>query len=141
MEHPDRSRILGVWHLTAAYVVFEKSGERILYFGDAPSGCIVFDPSGRIFALITRSDREPSQTEAGRAALHTSMLSYSGTFTLDDEKFTTTVDLAWEPSWVGTQQVRFYTVTPTKLSIHTSAIEDPAQPGDKMVAYLEWARK
>ena len=68
------------------------------------------------------------------------MMSYSGTVSVDGEALTSTVDLAWDPSWVGTEQLRFYTLSAETLSIRTSLFSHPTFPGQKVVAYLEWIR-
>lgn len=87
-----------------------------------------------MFALLMSSDRQPSQTDAGRAALFQSMMSYSDKFTADGEKLIFSVDIAWEPTWEGTDQIRYYALTPSNLSIRTSPMDHPLFPGERLSA-------
>jgi hypothetical protein len=41
------------------------------------------------------------------AELFRSMVAYSGKWSIDREKFVTEVEIAADPGWVGTTQVRF----------------------------------
>ena len=41
-------------------------------------------------------------------ALNVSMYAYSGKYQLRDDKWITKVDTAWNPGWVGTNQMRTF---------------------------------
>jgi Lipocalin-like domain len=140
LPHPDQQRVLGTWQLAAAYIVSQTTGEQRTLYGDAPRGYLMFQASGRMFALLMSGDRQPSQTEVGRAALFQSLMSYSGKFTADGEKLIFSVDIAWDPTWEGTDQIRYYALTPHTLSIRTSPMNHPLFPGEKVVGHLEWTR-
>jgi len=43
-----------------------------------------------------------------RAALHKSMLAYSGKYRVEGNELITTVDISWNESWNGTEQRRRY---------------------------------
>jgi hypothetical protein len=53
-------------------------------------------------ALTTAEARAPGETEPEHAALHKSMLAYTGKYRLEGEEFITTVDASWNESWNGT---------------------------------------
>ena len=140
MAHPHRDALLGGWQVVAAYVVLQDTGERSDLYGKAPRGQAVFSPSGRMVSLMLSSDREHSETDAGKAALFRSMMTYAGAYDVDGETFTTHVDIAWEPSWEGTRQVRYYTLADGKLSVRSAPMDHPLFPGRKTVAHVEWVR-
>jgi len=75
------------------------------------------------------------------AALFTSMAAYTGRWSIDDEKLMKHVDSAWNPSWVGTEQVRYYTFDGHTLSLRAAPIEHPACPGQTVIGYLDWQRE
>jgi Lipocalin-like domain len=140
LPHLDQQEVIGAWKLAVAYTVSQATGQHRTLYGDAPRGYLMFQPSGRMFALLMSSNRQASQTEAGRAALFQSLMSYSGKFTADGDKFVFSVEIAWDPTWEGTDQIRYYTLTPSSLSIRTAPMDHPLFPGEKVVGHLEWTR-
>jgi Lipocalin-like domain len=55
---------------------------------------------------------------------------YSGPFTIEDDKFTTKVDISWNELLTGHDQVRFFKLQGDKLTIRTAdaATSRPSQP-------------
>ena len=47
------------------------------------------------------------------------MIAYSGTYRLEDDRWITRVDVAWNPEWVGTEQVRQFTLENDQLKVLT----------------------
>jgi hypothetical protein len=64
-------------------------------------------PDGRWLALVTAENRPVPKTEAERARALPTMISYSGRYRVEDGKVITKVDVAWNESWVGGEQVRY----------------------------------
>jgi hypothetical protein len=60
----DKSEILGVWRLVSAQVHMEKDGAVIDVHGQNPLGFVIFDPSGRMMAIITNSGRAAPANDA-----------------------------------------------------------------------------
>ena len=58
-------------------------------------------------------------------------------------KFITKVDAAWNPGWVGTEQVRFWRVDGNKLFITTAPTSTPNLDGtEKMIiGNLVWEKE
>lgn len=134
--------LFGMWTICAVYAVVQETGERHDLYGKTPRGTLVIERSGRMIALLMGSGRTAGDSIESEAALYRSMMSYSGTITLDEDTFTTTVEEAWDPGWEGTRQVRHYTLSDNggSLSIRTAPIDHPRFPGQKIVAYLDWVR-
>src|SRR5215472_11248957 len=103
--------LVGVWRLIASYVVVEGTGERTELLGPEPYAYAIFEPSGRMMAIGQAKNRAAGTSTAAMAELFRSMFAYSGKWSIDSKKFVTKVDLAADPGWVGTSQVRYYTST------------------------------
>ena len=133
--------LVGVWRLVASYVVLEETGERTELLGSEPRAYAIFEPRGRMIVIGTASDRIPGTSTAAVAELFRSMVAYSGKWSIDGEKFVTEVDVAADPGWVGTKQVRYYTFDGHTLSLRTAPLELPSFPGRKAVVYAEWEKE
>ena len=133
--------LVGVWRLVASYVVFEETGERTELLGLEPRAYAIFEPRGRMIVIGTASDRIPGTSTAAVAELFRSMVAYSGKWSIDGEKFVTEVDVAADPGWVGTKQVRYYTFDGHTLSLRAAPLELPSFPGRKAVVYAEWEKE
>jgi len=133
--------LVGAWRLMAAYFVGQETGDRLDLFGPEPFGSVIFAPTGRMIVLITSAGRTPATSSSEMAALFKSMVTYTGRWTLDGEKLVTQVDGAWDPRWVGTEQVRYYAFDGQTFSVRTAPIEHPALPGQRAIGYLDWQRE
>jgi hypothetical protein len=84
-----------------------KQNSALIRTESTRTGFIGFTP-GRFFAFVTAESRNAPQTsEEQAAASYRTVIAYTGNWRLDGEKFITKVDVAWNPGWVGTDQVRF----------------------------------
>jgi Lipocalin-like domain len=137
--------ILGTWKLVS-YVREElPSGARSDVMGAHPSGYINYGRDGRMIVLIVGSDRKkpagavatPDEAEA----LIKSMLAYAGTYTIDGEAKTVThhVEISWDQSRAGTDQVRTYKLEGNQIALTTEPSADPAT-GKQTVRTLIWER-
>jgi hypothetical protein len=137
--------ILGTWKLIS-YVREElPSGAKSDVMGARPSGYINYGRDGRMIVIIVGSDRSkplsavvtPEEAEA----LIKSMLSYAGTYTIDSEAKTIThhIDISWDQSRTGTDQVRGYKLEGDRVTLTTEPSTDPAT-GKKTVRTLIWER-
>jgi hypothetical protein len=61
---------------------------------------------------------------------------YTGKWRLEGEKFITKADAAWNPGWVGTEQVRFWRVDGNKLFITTAPTSTPNPDGTEKILLL-----
>lgn len=65
--------------------------------------------------VLEGEGRKPSTTDEERALLLRSMAAYTGTYRVEGDTFTTTVDVAWDPAWHGTEQVRNFNLEGNRL--------------------------
>lgn len=133
--------VVGTWRLESAYFIAQGTGDRVDILGANPFGFAIFEPSGRMIAILT-SDADARMTASEDvAALHKSMISYTGRWSVDGEKLVTQVDGAWDPSWVGVEQVRYLTVDASTASVRTGPLRHPSFPGDEVIGYVNWERE
>ena len=138
----DRAKLAGIWKLTAFDMEFQQSAERRAAFGGKrSSGYLIFTPEGRMMVLITAEGRKSGAATEDRAALFSSMISYTGLYRVEGDKFITRVDHSWNEAWNGTDQVRFYKLSGDNLDIVSAwapAATIPERPVVRGV--LSWER-
>ena len=120
----DRTPLIGVWKLLSYQTEFQDGSPKRATFGEHPAGYIIFTREGRMMALIEAEGRKAASTDTERAALLSSVIAYSGKYRMDGSGWITTVDVAWNPAWVGTDQVRRFVLTGDHLTV--TAMWQPA---------------
>ncbi len=134
--------LFGTWTLRSLVTETLGTGERSESLGADPRGVLILNPDGRMAALLTPRDRAMPVTDAERAAALLSMCCYSGRYRLEPpNRFVTTVDVAWLPSWVGTEQVRTYALDGDRLDVVSAPVGMPGQAGAEVVVTLSWERE
>jgi hypothetical protein len=138
----DREKLLGTWKLVSFFTEDVQTKQRSNVYGEHPDGFIGFTP-GRFFACTTAEGRKAPQTPEEQAAAYRTVTAYTGKWRLEGEKFITKVDAAWNPGWVGTEQVRFWRVDENKLFITTAPTSTPNPDGtEKMIiGNLVWEKE
>jgi hypothetical protein len=117
--------LAGAWRLTASYFVDQQTGQRCDEFDAHVFGSVVFNANGRMTVLMTSGVRTKAVSDSERSALFTSMVAYTGKWSVDDEKLVTQVDGAWDPTWIGTEQVRYHAFDGQTLSFRTAPLQLP----------------
>jgi len=131
--------LVGSWRLISS----EGHGAdgRVVYDqGKDPDGRVMFDSSGRMSIHLTNANRpnfasgdflRPTQKECLDA--FKSYFGYFGSYTLDEESETVTfhVEGAAYPNYVGTDQIRYYTIKGDRLILRTP----PERTGGTDVTY------
>ena len=111
--------VQGVWSLVSYVVEEQENSETFAPMGEHPSGYVIFTAEGRLSFTLTAEGRQPAETVAERAALQSSLIAYTGTYRLEEDRWITQVDVAWNPEWVGTEQTRFFRISGDQLTVHT----------------------
>jgi hypothetical protein len=106
----DRAKIIGIWKLVAYEVEVQSTGQKEPVMGQNPTGYVIFTPEGRVMFVLTGEGRKAAKTIQDRAELLNSLVAYTGTYRVEGDKWITKVEVAWNPEWVGTEQVRSFTV-------------------------------
>lgn len=115
----DRAQVQGVWKLVAYEVEIQSTGQKEYPMGQKPTGYVIFTSEGRVFFVLTGEGRKPGKTDQERAALLGSVVAYTGTYRLEGDKWITSVEVAWNPEWVGTEQSRSYKIDGNRLQVLT----------------------
>jgi hypothetical protein len=137
----DRENIVGIWKLVSVVYEDTATGERTPVLGEHPRGYQIATQDGHWLALVTADNRPVPKTEADRARALTTMIAYSGRYRVEDGKVITKVEVAWNESWVGGEQVRFLRFEGDDL-LH---IESPPMPhpnvnGRTVRVIVSWRR-
>ena len=115
----ESDQVVGTWKLVSYVVEVKATGEKMMVMGDNPSGYVIFNPDNRVFFVLTGDGRKPAKTDAERAALLNTLVAYTGTYRVEDGKWITKVEVAWNPEWVGTEQVRPFVLEGNQLKVLT----------------------
>ena len=135
--------LLGTWKLQSLVYEVIATGVRSMPFGEHPSGYLSYSINGRMYVILVMDDRPKPldlvPTDEEKLKLQGSMLAYAGTYTVDGEKVVNHVDISWNESWTGTDQVRFYKVDGDTLTITTIPGRSPFT-GEKRRSVLIWKK-
>ncbi|BAQ48372.1 MULTISPECIES: lipocalin-like domain-containing protein [Methylobacterium] len=99
-------RIVGTWELVSYKVEDKATGKLVDAMGETPRGRVIFTPDGWVAFNLEGSDRKPARSEADRAALMHTLVAYIGRYRVEGDQWVTSVQTAWAPEWVGTEQRR-----------------------------------
>ena len=117
-----------------------ETKEQRAAWGEHPNGWLILTPAGRWIVVQTAEGRKAPQTDEDRSAAFRSMLAYCGKYRVDGQKIVVDVDIAWDESWCGTEQIRFFNIENNRLHIE-AAPQRYANLGDKVMrAVLIWQR-
>ena len=135
--------LIGTWKLKSYVREVAATGERTNERGEHPNGYLGYAADGRMYAIITWENRikprEVVPTDEERIKLFGTMISYAGTYTFDAEKVIHHVDISWNQSWTGTDQVRFYKLDGNTLTI-TTPLNKNFVDGREGRSILVWER-
>jgi len=136
----DANGLVGTWKLVSWQVIVENETPRNV-FGAHPNGFLVLTRDGRAIVLTTAQDRRPRMGDAERAALHKSMLAYSGKYRVEGNDFVTAVDVSWNEEWNGTEQRRHFRLEGDKLFIESAPGPSIVFPGKVDFRRILWQRE
>ena len=135
--------LLGTWKLQSLVYEVIATGVRSMPFGEHPNGYLSYSLNGRMYLILVMEDRPKPRdlvpTDEEKVKLQGSMVAYAGTYTVDGEKVVHHVDISWNESWTGTDQVRFYKVDGDTLTITTAPGRSPFT-GEERRAVLVWKK-
>jgi hypothetical protein len=136
----ETGALVGTWKLVSCFMEDIETKERKPLWGEHPNGYLVLTPGSRWIVVQTAEGRSAPPTDNDRTAAFLSMLAYSGRYRTEGNKIIIKVDIAWDESWNGTEQVRYYTIEGDQMQI-----EAPPQPyanfgGKVMRGILIWTK-
>jgi len=135
--------LVGTWKLKSYVREVAATGERYNERGEHPDGYLGYSADGRMYAIITWDGRikphDQIPTNSERAELQRTLVSYAGTYTVDVDKVIHHVDISWNETWTGTDQVRFYKLEGNTLTITSAPNKSPAD-GREGRSILVWEK-
>ena len=131
--------LVGNWRLVSWQVVSEDGAKYL--FGPKPNGYLIVTREGRAMAITTAQVRTPGDTDAERAALHKSMLAYTGKYRVEGNEFITTVDASWNEAWNGTEQRRRFRFEGDRFFIETAPAPSITSRGKVDFRRIVWKRE
>lgn len=129
----ESAKLVGTWKLVAFEAEMQATGTKEPVMGQNPTGYVVVTSEGRFFALFTGEGRKSSKTVQDRADLLNSMIGYTGIYRVEGDRWITKVDVAWNPDFVGTEQMRFFKFDGNRLYVSTPFGIQPNWPEKGMI--------
>ncbi len=118
-----QKQLAGTWRLVSAEDFDQQTGKWVPYtFGNPPSGYFIYDATGHASIQIMTTPpvkiaTPDSPTPQEALQIFNGYIAYYGTYTVDASNISVQVEGAWDPSQVGTPQVRPYQLKGDKLII------------------------
>jgi hypothetical protein len=134
-------QLIGTWRLVSAIMEDVETKEHLLTWGSKPNGIIVLTSTSRWIVVQTAEGRKPPHSDEERAAAFRSMLAYSGRYRTEGQQIIISVDIAWDESWSGTEQVRSFRIDGDKLHIEAAPQRYANLGGRVMRGILVWQRE
>ncbi len=135
--------LVGVWRLES-WQGRDDQGRVVDILGERPFGSLVYTSEGFMSVQIARPGRSGFGSEdpfggddRQRSEAFSSYLAYCGTYEVQEGQVVHKIELSLAPDWVGTDQVRFFTLEDDVLAIRTAPIE---LGGRIQVNELRWRR-
>ncbi len=131
--------LVGNWKLMSWQVISGDQAKDL--FGTKPKGYMILTREGRAMTVTTAETRPTGESEQDRAALHKSMLAYTGKYRIEGNESITTVDASWNEHWNGTQQRRRFRLDGDTLSIESAPAPSITSPGKIDFRRIVWQRE
>ena len=132
--------LIGTWKLISWQVLVDNEPPQNV-FGARPKGFLMLTREGRIMVLTTAENRRAGMGDAERAALHKSMLAYSGKYRIEGNDLITVVDASWNEEWNGTEQRRHFRIEGNKLFIESAPAPSILFLGKTDLRRIVWERE
>jgi len=88
--------------------------------GKKPSGFACFTKNNYVMVTLTGDDRKMAENDQERAHLLNTVVSYAGTYRIDGNEWVTSVQVAWNPEWVNSEQRRQFEIQGNNLRVFTT---------------------
>jgi hypothetical protein len=128
--------LIGSWEIVTFELADGSGAGHRAPFGPAPRGILILTADGRLASIVTAAERPPPLDAASRAAGFTTLLAYAGPYRIAGDRLITTVEVAWDERYVGTEQVRRFALEGDRLALES----EPLVGADGARALVSWRR-
>jgi hypothetical protein len=135
-----RNPLVGWWRLLSCEIEFRDSGRREPMYATDARGYIYFGAEGRMITVIEATGRERPTDRNGFADAFLASAAYTGRYRLDGDRWTTRVDVAWNPWWTDTDQERMFRLESGQLHVESAWYSSPMHANQWVRACLSWTR-
>jgi hypothetical protein len=139
----NAATLLGTWRMTSWIRQAVATGEVTDAMGADPIGYIAYHADGRMMALVVNRRRIKLKgaipTDEEKIALFDTMLAYSASYTLEDDRVIHHVDASWNPAWGVSDLIRPYTLKGDTLVISGASGQDPTT-GEEVIYRMEFRK-
>lgn len=141
---PGPDDLIGAWELDNWRITFSDDRPDTYPYGEDAKGFLIYERSGRMSVMISDADR-PQLSDANirrapveeKVAAFDSFFGYCGTWRLEGERVVHAVELALNPNFVGTEQVRGMEYAPGRLTLIE---QSTTRTGATMRNQLAWRK-
>ena len=140
----DKQQFVGSWKLLSFKLVSDDKSELYPY-GENARGRIMYSDSGYMSVVLMPADRAHflsedilQGTDEEKIIAADSYLSYTGQYSIVDDKVVHEVDASFFPNWTGIEQARFYEFSGNTLTLMTPTFQ---VGGVTSTGYLIWEKE
>ena len=112
--------LIGIWKLISYEVEVQKTGEIFYSMGQNPSGFACFTENNYVMVTLTADKRKVATNDHEKAELLNTIVSYAGKYRVEGNEWITSVQVAWNPEWINTEQRRQFEIQKDQLRVLTS---------------------
>jgi Lipocalin-like domain len=131
-------QLVGTYKLLSFNADYDDGASKEV-FGKLPSGYLILTPK-RLMVILVSEGRMPGSTPDQKAALLSSMFSYTGTYQVDGSRLVTDVDVSWNQAWTGSKQGRTWLIEGNRLVLTTDKAPSVLEPSKMTVGRLVWEK-
>ncbi|MGI6453560.1 MAG: lipocalin-like domain-containing protein [Syntrophomonadaceae bacterium] len=140
-----QDKILGSWKLVS-FAYKAEDGSSFYPYGKDAEGIIIYDKSGYMSAIITRTDRPNMSTldfgllsDEEKMALAKGFMTYTGKYEFENENTVLHhIEIGYFPNWVGTVFVRYASFDEDNNLV--LATPPTTMRGKSFTGYLIWKK-
>ncbi len=137
-----QKKLLGTWKLISVSHIQLPSGIESDDYGSHPIGYLNYSSDGHVMLMMIKDNRQKPKEQnispLEAEALIKSMTSYAGTYQVKDDKIIHNIEVSWNESWTGTEQVRYYKLEGNRLILTMAPFNDPVY--GKISVRLVWEK-
>ena len=140
------STVVGSWRLLSMTYRNEAAGQEVAPWGAHPIGVITYSADGRMSAVLAAEGRTASGAGVNQAPvdeqarLFRSSFGYAGSYTLESDGVVVHhVEVCTDPTWVGSDQRRFFKIEGNRLIITTAPLRTVSDETARVLTLI-WER-